>query len=73
MKKKFRFILALLLSLAMVNCSDSSASYDDDNTNYSRSCGTYNGHNLYKGPNGGCYYINSKGNKTYVDRKHCNC
>jgi uncharacterized protein YlxW (UPF0749 family) len=26
----------------------------------------------YRGPRGGCYYINSKGNKTYVDRTVCN-
>ena len=26
----------------------------------------------YRGPRGGCYYINSKGNKSYVDRSLCN-
>lgn len=26
----------------------------------------------YRGPRGGCYYINSKGNKTYVSRSYCN-
>lgn len=36
-------------------------------------CGTYNGNRLRTGPRGGCYYINSNGNKTYVDRGHCNC
>ena len=25
-----------------------------------------------RGPRGGCYYINSSGNKTYVDRSLCN-
>lgn len=25
----------------------------------------------YKGPRGGCYYINSNGNKTYVERSMC--
>ncbi len=25
-----------------------------------------------RGPRGGCYYINSNGNKTYVDRSFCN-
>ncbi|WP_293887492.1 MULTISPECIES: DUF3157 family protein [unclassified Sphingobacterium] len=25
-----------------------------------------------RGPRGGCYYINSNGNKTYVDRSMCN-
>lgn len=36
-------------------------------------CGSYNGNKLYKGPNGGCYYINSNGNKTYVDGSYCDC
>lgn len=36
-------------------------------------CGTYNGKRLYKGPEGGCYYINSNGNKTYVDKSLCKC
>lgn len=31
----------------------------------------YNGHVLQIGPRGGCYYINSNGNKTYVDRSYC--
>ena len=34
---------------------------------------TYNGKSLYEGPQGGCYYINSNGNKTYVDRSECDC
>jgi hypothetical protein len=36
-------------------------------------CGTHNGSQLYLGPQGGCYYINSNGNKTYVDRSECKC
>lgn len=36
-------------------------------------CGTHNGHQLYKGSSGGCYYINSNGNKTYVDASECHC
>lgn len=27
---------------------------------------TYNGRTVYVGPRGGCYYINSNGNKTYI-------
>lgn len=27
---------------------------------------TYNGHTVYTGPRGGCYYINKNGNKTYI-------
>lgn len=36
-------------------------------------CGTYNGRQLFRGPKDGCYYINSNGNKTYVDRSYCKC
>ncbi len=36
-------------------------------------CGWYNDKPTYKGPNGGCYYINSNGNKTYVDAQYCPC
>ena len=36
-------------------------------------CGTHNGKQLYKGPEGGCYYINSNGNKTSVEASECNC
>jgi len=36
-------------------------------------CGSYNGHTLLKGSQGGCYYINNNGNKTYVDRSNCHC
>jgi len=36
-------------------------------------CGIYNGKVVYTGPLGGCYYINSNGNKTYVDRSYCSC
>ncbi len=33
----------------------------------------HNGSQLYEGPQGGCNYINSNGNKTYVDRSECDC
>lgn len=38
-----------------------------------RNCGTHNGKQLYKGSDGGCYYINSNGNRSYVGRSECNC
>lgn len=38
-----------------------------------RPCGTHNGHTLYIGPKGGCYYYNSNGKKSYVDKKECDC
>lgn len=34
--------------------------------------GSSGGRTYIRGPRGGCYYINSSGNKTYVDRSLCN-
>lgn len=61
MKKLLLFVLAIGL---MIACSSS-----DD----SGGCGMYNGKSVTEGPEGGCYYINSNGNKTYVDRSYCDC
>lgn len=36
-------------------------------------CGYHNGYQLHRGPQGGCYYINSNGNKVYVGHEECNC
>ena len=55
-----------------------SCSKDDKNTTptNSFSCGYYTFSDktttpTYKGSNNGCYYINSGGNKSYVDSKYC--
>jgi hypothetical protein len=55
--KRLLFCTALLVSMLACNLID---------------C-TYNGHKLYKGARGGCYYLNKNGNKTYVDRSYCDC
>ena len=37
-------------------------------------CGTWQGHNIYKGDKGGCYYLKTKKKvKVYIDKKHCKC
>ncbi|MFN3784685.1 MAG: hypothetical protein ACK4R6_12245 [Spirosomataceae bacterium] len=36
-------------------------------------CGVYNGNITITGPEGGCFYLNSNGNKVYVDRSYCKC
>ncbi|RDB07996.1 DNA/RNA non-specific endonuclease [Runella aurantiaca] len=41
--------------------------------NVDTKCRQYNGRQLYIGKSGGCYYINSNGNKSYVERNLCNC
>lgn len=60
--KKLVLLLSVICLTSLTNCSS-----DDGG------CGTHAGKALYKGPEGGCYYINSGGNKTYVDRSECNC
>lgn len=57
--KKIFALLGLALILSMSSCSD-----DDTNSNGCPS--SYNGHTVYTGPQGGCYYINSSGNKVYI-------
>jgi hypothetical protein len=52
-----------------VNDGSSSNTSGSSNTG----CGIYNGRSLYLGPKGGCYYLTSSGNKTYVDRGYCKC
>lgn len=39
---------------------------------YTPSYSSGGGRSYIRGPRGGCYYINSNGNKTYVDRSLCN-
>ncbi len=37
-------------------------------------CGQYKGRNIYKGKDGGCYYLKGKAHKkVYIDRKNCKC
>lgn len=46
----------------------------DDAIAVDRACGTYkSGQSLRIGPDGGCYFLNSNGNKTYVEREACRC
>ncbi|WP_448698111.1 hypothetical protein ACFGVR_14920 [Mucilaginibacter sp. AW1-3] len=62
-------ICLLFLATMQFNCSKTSETTPGDST-----CGTYkSGQQLYKGPDGGCYYYNSNNNKTYVDRSNCTC
>lgn len=75
MRKTIKILGTLLVCFA-ISCSESTdpEDYEFDYDNQSSSdCGYHNGNQLYLGPQGGCYYINSNGNKTYVDRSECDC
>lgn len=72
-----KIILILILGFFIqfnLSCSGSESTPTDDieHTVPDWKCGTHNGKQLWTGPRGGCYYINSNGNKTYVDRSECN-
>jgi hypothetical protein len=70
MKKIFAGLL--LITCCHLSCSKSADQPAAAKTD--TSCGTYkSGQQLYKGSEGGCYYVNSSGNKTYVDRSACTC
>ena len=72
--KKITIIFILLIGVStFISCdsSEDEEEYIEARTEWE--CGTHNGNTLYTGPQGGCYYYNSNGNKTYVDRSECNC
>jgi hypothetical protein len=80
MKKLLTLLTIAISSVALITCSK-----DDDKSNNDKGgsknnnseqewvCGEYHGKTLYTGPRGGCYYKQSDGEKTYVDRKYCKC
>jgi hypothetical protein len=71
----------ILYSLLLVIATTTACSSGGDDTPVPSSsssgtksnCGSHNGKQLFLGPQGGCYYINSNGNKEYVSRSECNC
>lgn len=69
--RKLIGLVFLLLFFITFNSCDSQEEGTEELSEWR--CGTYNGKTLYTGPQGGCYYYNSNGNKTYVDRSKCNC
>lgn len=77
---KIRLLVALITigfaPMIYLSCDKTEESSDQGSSGTSQSdwkCGIYNGHQLWTGPKGGCYYYNSNNNKTYVDRSNCNC
>ncbi len=72
MKKLIIILFAFFIACSTSETNDEEFKYDN-NTLSEWKCGTHNGKQLWTGPQGGCYYKNSNGNKTYVDRSECNC
>lgn len=60
--KKVLLLLVLVSATVVYSCGGS-----NEESGY---C-TYNGHTLYTGEKGGCYYLSSGGNKEYVDKSYC--
>jgi hypothetical protein len=67
--KKLAFVIFLFVFTTGCGKNDPVESTSGTSGN----CGTHNGKQLHRGPEGGCYYINSNNNKTYVDRSECKC
>ena len=70
--KQTILITVLLILLPVINSCESLTSSSSESSSSSKIC-YHNDKQLYTGPQGGCYYINSNGNKTYVDRSECDC
>ncbi len=66
--KILKYFLIAIISISLFSCEK-----DDDDVN----CGTKQVNGVSKqlqlGSQGGCFYENDNGNKTYVDRYECNC
>lgn len=77
MAKKLPKLLFFIFAIVATSCykADDDFSFNPNsgggNNGGSVPCGSYNGRKTYTGPKGGCYYINSNGNKVYVDKKYC--
>ncbi len=64
-----KIVYVLLLGIAFAACDKDDKTSDNGGE---RDCGLgAAGQRLYTGSKGGCYYYNSNGNKTYVDRSEC--
>lgn len=68
-----KYLIIGLLALASCTSADDISNEPFDIPEIDTDCGEYNGHTLHKGPQGGCYYYSSGGNKVYVDRDLCDC
>ena len=73
MKKHIIKIMFIFCITCFTSCDSDDENNVINNNQEEIECGTHNGNTLFLGPQGGCYYYNSSGNKTYVDRSECAC
>jgi len=73
MIKRLQIVGLFFISVLLTECSTDTDGIEGQETKTEWKCGVHNGKQLWTGPKGGCYYKNSNGNKTYVDRSECNC
>ncbi|CAM1356854.1 MULTISPECIES: hypothetical protein [Tenacibaculum] len=73
MIKRLQIVGLFFISVLLTECSTDTDGIEEQETKTEWKCGVHNGKQLWTGPKGGCYYKNSNGNKTYVDRSECNC
>ncbi|WP_417873929.1 hypothetical protein [Xanthomarina gelatinilytica] len=73
MIKRLQIVGLFFISVLLTECSTDMSGIEEQETKTEWKCGFHNGKQLWTGPKGGCYYKNSNGNKTYVDRSECNC
>lgn len=71
MKILARLVLAAALTLAPMSLSSNQPDAQRECPGSGSYCRTVKGRAYYIGPRGGCFYCNSNGNKTYVDRSVC--
>ena len=59
-------LVVLFFSLTVSGCYDTD-DFDDV------LCGEYDGNQLFKDPEGKCFYINKEGKKAFVEISECDC
>lgn len=64
--------LTIFIALTLISCSGKKDNPSPPTVSNS-DCGYHNGKPLHLGPQGGCYYLSSGGNKEYVNRAECTC
>lgn len=66
--KKIYILILSLSSIILTSCESGGEEVDCGTTVISGSIKQLN-----LGPQGGCFYVNDNGNKSYVDRSECRC